>query len=93
LCVYVLVTEDKQEDTHMADIDINPRIKCDKCGHEVDKQASTNTNGKLGGFRPPSGWGTAYVGGLYAGIEISLSDLCPECVIIAVDSLSTFTND
>jgi hypothetical protein len=76
----------------MADIDMKPRIKCDKCGHETDKQASTSTNGKLGGFRPPSGWGEAYVGGLYAGIEIGFSDLCPDCLIIAVDAMSSLPN-
>lgn len=71
----------------MADIDIAPQIKCDNCGFVTDKQSSTVTNGRQGDWRVPNGWGHAQVGGLWAADTISFPDLCPTCVVDAVDAL------
>ena len=73
----------------MADIDVAPRIKCDRCGVEEDKRPATITNGKPGDWSTPDGWGRAYAGGLFANSEFGFSDLCQSCVSDAVAALKS----
>lgn len=65
----------------MVDVQIIPRVSCDNCGTQAEKEVADRVAGK---WRRPHTWGELKVsptnyGNAYPN-EIRMADLCPGCL-------------
>lgn len=72
----------------MATVDIIPKIRCDNCGHTVEKQRHDLS----ATFKKPGMWGSCKMEGgrstdSYGGkSRLDFVDLCPTCASAALDA-------